>query len=253
MSQKPARRRRKSRRWRLALLVSVMAALAAAGAGRAFLADDSPTIGLWLTPDQQGRRFFSDGDYARAAERFRDPLWKGVAYYRAGNFDAAVQQFARSDTADGCFDLGNAYARAGQLEQAVTSYEDALRRRPGDRAASENRDLVRSLIEQGKVAEKKKDERPLQGQPPTFNPDEIKVDDTGKQGKKGDVAHIELTADQVHDVWMRRLQTTPSDFLRLKFAAQAEQSRQAEGGRRKAANEQAPEGRRGSRSPAVSK
>ena len=197
-----------------------MAALTGASLAHAFLADDSPMIGLWLTPDQQGRYFFSRGDDAKAAERFEDPLWKGIAYYRSGNFDAAIEQFARVDTPEGCFDLGNAHARAGQLDQALASYEEALRRRPGDRAAGENRDLVRFMIEQRRA--KQKEVPPPQGRPPTFNPDEIKVDDKGTQGKKGEVPRAELTADQIHDVWMRRLQTTPSDFLRLKFAAQAE-------------------------------
>ena len=37
--------------------------------------------------------------------------------------------------------------------------------------------------------------------------------------------YAELSEEQIQQVWMRRLQTTPSDFLRLKFAAQAEESK----------------------------
>jgi Ca-activated chloride channel family protein len=179
-------------------------------------------INFWLTPDQQGRCCFEKGDYAAAAERFQDPLWKGIAYYRSKNFEAAVEQFARVDTAEGYFNLGDAYARLGRLEQAVMSYEETLRRTPDDIATRENRDLVESLIQKKKKA---KEEEPPEGQEPTYNPDEIKFDEKGKKGKKGEVDQAELSAEQIQQMWMRRLQTTPSDFLRLKFAAQAEESK----------------------------
>jgi len=179
-------------------------------------------INLWLTPDQQGRYYFEKNDYKAAAEHFQDPLWKGIAYYRSKNFEAAVEQFARVDTAEGYFNLGDAYARLGRLEQAVMSYEETLRRTPDDIATRENRDLVESLIQKKKKA---KEEEPPEGQEPTYNPDEIKFDEKGKKGKKGEVDQAELSAEQIQQMWMRRLQTTPSDFLRLKFAAQAEESK----------------------------
>ncbi len=187
------------------------------------LSQDNPMIGLWLTPDQQGRYHFEKGDYRAAAERFQDPLWKGIAYYRSKKFEAAIEQFARVDTAEGYFNLGDTCAHLGQLEQAVTSYEEVLRRKPDDRAAKENRDLIQSLIQKKKA--KEKEEEPPQGQQPTFNPDEIKFDDKGKKGTKGEIDQAELSAEQIQEVWMRRLQTTPSDFLRLKFAAQVEDSK----------------------------
>lgn len=180
-------------------------------------------INLWLTPNQQGRYYFEKGDYKGAAERFQDPLWKGIAYYRSKNFEAAVEQFARVDAPEGYFNLGDTYAHLGQLEQALANYEEVLRRKPDDSAAKENRDLVQSLIQKKKA--KKKEEEPPEGQEPIYNPDEIKFDEKGKKGKKGEVDQAQLSAEQIQEVWMRRLQTTPSDFLRLKFAAQVEESR----------------------------
>jgi Ca-activated chloride channel family protein len=200
--------------------------IACVGAGLAYcswFADGYSMINLWVTPDQQGWYYFKKGDYKAAAERFQDPLWKGIAYYRGKNFEAAVEQFSRVDTAEGYFNLGDAYAHLGQLEQAVASYEDALRRKPDYRAARENCNLVQSLIQKKKA--KEKEEEPPEGQEPTYNPDEIKFDEKGKKGKKGEVDQAELSAEQIQQLWMRRLQTTPSDFLRLKFAAQVEESK----------------------------
>ena len=69
---------------------------------------------LWMTPDQQGRHAFDRGDFKTAAERFRDPLWKGVALYRAGDFQGALNAFALVDTAESYYNQGDALARLGK-------------------------------------------------------------------------------------------------------------------------------------------
>ncbi|MEZ5582659.1 MAG: hypothetical protein R3F37_07735 [Candidatus Competibacteraceae bacterium] len=53
-----------------------------------------PFRDYWLTPDQQGRRLETAGDYAAAATRYTDPLRRGVAFYRAGDFEAAATALA---------------------------------------------------------------------------------------------------------------------------------------------------------------
>jgi Ca-activated chloride channel homolog len=211
----------KKRVFRIGIILVVIACVAAVLVYGSRFAQGYSMINLWLTPDQQGRYYFERGNYPAAAERFQDPLWKGVAYYRSKKFDAAVEQFARVETPDGYFNLGDAYAHLGRLDQAAASYEEALRRRPDYKEARENRDMVQSLIQKKKSQEK--EEEPPEGKEPTYKPDEIKFDEKGKRGKKGEIDQAELSAEQIEQVWMRRLQTTPADFLRMKFAAQAEE------------------------------
>jgi Ca-activated chloride channel homolog len=217
------RNKPRPKRWKIAALVIAVVCAALAGPAYFLIAHRGPFIGLWLTPDQQGRYCFEKGDYITASDRFRDPLWKGIAFYRAGNFSAAVEQFARVDTSQGYFNLGDAYARAGRLEQAVASFDEALRRKADYREAKENRDLLQSLISSRKKG-KKKDDEPPPGQDPHYSADEIKFDEKGKKGKEGRVEQADLTTEQIQELWMRRLQTTPSDFLRMKFAAQVDES-----------------------------
>lgn len=207
----------------LALLVVCL--VAAGSACWLGCADHLSWIGLWLTPDQQGRRAFERGDFRSAAERFQDPMWKGIACYRSGNYEAAVTQFVLVDTAQGNFNLGDAYAHLGRLEQARASFEAALRRSPGDRQIQENLDLVKSLIL--RKAEKKEEEPP-QGEQPIFDPDEVKIDEKGKKGEKGEMELTQLSDEQIQELWMRRLQTTPADFLRMKFAIQADRRSEGE-------------------------
>src|SRR5262245_25969425 len=63
---------------------------------------------LWLTPDQQGRYFMAQERYAEAARHFRDPLWQGIALYRAGQFKEAAATLVRTKTLEAMFDRGNA-------------------------------------------------------------------------------------------------------------------------------------------------
>ena len=63
---------------------------------------------LWLRPDQQGLRLLQQNKPLLAVEHFSDPLWQGVALYRAGDFAGTVAALAASDTALGWYDRGNA-------------------------------------------------------------------------------------------------------------------------------------------------
>lgn len=176
-------------------------------------------VDLFMTPDQQGRWHFERGEYAKAAEHFADPMWKGLAYSRAGQYQAALGEFARLDNAEGYFEMGNCYARLHHYPESVKAYDLALKARPGFPEASANRKLVAALI--------KKDKKDDEGEEDSdLDPDEIKFDNKSDKGKV-----MKLSAQQLKkqnaDMWMRNLQTSPADFLRVKFRIQASESKKA--------------------------
>lgn len=177
-------------------------------------ADEFRFVNLWLTPNQQGRYYFDRGDYLKAAERFEDPLWKGTAYYAAEKFDQAIIQFERLSTAQGFYNLGNAYAHKEDYPAALIAYEKALSLKKDYPEARFNLEYIQLLIP--------KPEEQKEGPPgdPTFDPDEIKFDEKGKKGKKGEIEQTQLTDEQVAELWMRRIQTSPAQFLKLKFSYQ---------------------------------
>jgi Ca-activated chloride channel family protein len=181
-------------------------------------------LNLWLTADQQGRYQFEKGNYAEAALCFEDPLWKGVAFYYAEDYESAIQQFSRLETAESYFNLGNAFAHLGDLDQAVTSYEHALEIEPDSNEAEQNRKLIQALLD--KQAEDKEEER--RSEPGSqLGADEIRIadpdDPTKREETEGEPIEIkqEMYSDeQLNEMWMRRVQTSPADFLRIKFAFQ---------------------------------
>jgi len=103
---------------------------------------------VWLTPDQQAQQTLTEGDAATAAEQFETPQWKGSAQYRAGDYAAAAQSFAQSDTAQAHYNRGNALAKAGELDDALAAYDEALKRNPDLDDAKANRQLIEDLKKQ---------------------------------------------------------------------------------------------------------
>jgi Ca-activated chloride channel homolog len=174
-------------------------------------------LNLWLTKDQQGRYYFEKGDYRSAAESFEDPFWKGVAYYRTEDYASAIDWFARLDTIKAQYNLANCYAQLGQYELALQNYNAVLDSLPGWSDAIENRALVDSLLKKPQ----KEEEAPPPGGP-IFKADEIQFDDKGKKGKKGEIEMGKLSDKQLAEMWMRRLQSSPADFLKIKFGLQVE-------------------------------
>ena len=103
---------------------------------------------LWQTPDQQGAKALADGDAASAQGLFEDSQWRASAAYRAGDYASAIDDFKDSNSADGQYNLGNALAKAGDLDGAIEAYTNALAQQPDMEDALFNRRLVEQLKQQ---------------------------------------------------------------------------------------------------------
>ncbi|WP_051334605.1 VWA domain-containing protein [Bradyrhizobium sp. Ai1a-2] len=174
---------------------------------------------LWLTPDQQGRLAFDRGDYAAAAKLFADPMWRGLAAYRAYDFLEAAKAFAEVDTIEGKFALGNAQAQNHAYEKAIKAYDDVLKAQPQHLAAKTNRAIVAAALKARE--EKRRKQEQDDPAPPDEKADEMRVDPDQKGGKRIQVKPEDVTTPGAAEAWMRQVQTTPADFLKLKFAIQA--------------------------------
>lgn len=171
-------------------------------------------IDLWLTHNQQGRYYYQKGEYEKAAEQFEDPVWKGLALARTGDYQNALNQFALSDSAGAWYNQGNALAHLGKYPEAAQAYREALARQHPWPEAQENLALVLSLIPT-KAKEKPGQEQEIA---PELPPDQMKFDNKSGQGKK---TQIQMDPKKMAEIWMRNIQTTPADFLRRRFAMQA--------------------------------
>jgi Ca-activated chloride channel family protein len=175
---------------------------------------------LWLTPDQQGRLAFDRRDYAAAKELFANPMWRGIAAYRAYDFLAAAESFRKVEGPAGRFALGNAEAQNHAYEKAIKADDDVLAQQPNNAAAKHNKAIVEAALE----AQEEKRRKQEKGEaPPDEKADEMRVDQKQKGGKRIQVQAQDLTTPGAAEAWMREVQTSPADFLKLKFAIQAAQ------------------------------
>ena len=181
---------------------------------------------FWSSPDQRGEALFRARKFAEAAKVYSDPWRIGVAQYRNGDFELAAKTFARVPGAKGAFDQGNAWLMHGQYAAAIASYDRALGFQPGWREAEENKALA--AARQAMMEASGKDRDKSGGD--TDKPDEIVFDQKGDnhKGEPTELAGGEVSDEQLRATWLRRVQTTPGDFLKAKFAYQAAHLEQKE-------------------------
>lgn len=145
---------------------------------------------LWLRPDQQGLRLLQQNKPLLAVEHFSDPLWQGVALYRAGDYAGAARRFAEVNSASAHYNRGNALAMNGELEAAIDAWEQALELQPELEAAAQNKALVEQLLEQQRAAAAAEAETEQPPEPPAPAESETPLSSSA-QGASSSTLHNE--------------------------------------------------------------
>jgi Ca-activated chloride channel family protein len=199
---------------------------------------------LWFTKDQQGQRLYDSGDFLQAAQKYEELMWRGISYYRAGEFDKAKSVFALINSPQGYYNLGMSYAETGNLLAAREAFIQALVLYPGYEEAKKNLDEIESLIpkkkeiqlqeiydtesEQQKQSQeldqkedKKGDEEQQDGKGEKAEPDESSI---AQQQDKEEMMFfdkdIPLTKEKAKDIVLRQMSSDPAVFLKRKFSYQ---------------------------------
>lgn len=120
---------------------------------------------LFMTKDQQGKQALEKGDYGAAQESFSDPYRRGVAQYKAGQYEQAEQSFAASSRPeigeDAQYNLGNSQLMAGKPAEAIKTYEALLKDHPDNADAQHNLEIAKKLLDQ---QQQNQDQDPQQNQ-----------------------------------------------------------------------------------------
>lgn len=103
---------------------------------------------LWQRHDQQADRALHAGDYARARKLAEQPLQRGEAAYRAGDYATALNDFNASDTAQGHYNRANTLAQLGRYQDAIAAYDQALAKSPAMPDAIHNKQELEKLLKQ---------------------------------------------------------------------------------------------------------
>jgi Ca-activated chloride channel family protein len=177
--------------------------------------------GLLVTPAQEYQYYMSKTEYVKAVDSIVDPLQKGCALYLAGEFAKAAAVFGTSRSIEAVYNRANSYVMLGKYDHAISDYEHVLDTRPDWIEASENLQLAR--LRKEKMAPPEDDAGGTGGK---LAADEIVIGN-----KKNRSSTTEDDEDQTQDdsqlskneqqaLWLKKVQTKPADFLRLKFSYQ---------------------------------
>ena len=159
---------------------------------RAFSWDD-----LWMRPDQQAAELFHQGETDYASKLFEDNEWKATAAYRYGDFEKAVEQFAKQDNTRSNFNRGNALAFTGRLQDAIDAYEKVLSDNPQHKDAKFNKKLVEDLLKkQNKLQQNKQQQNNKQDQSSESSQSQQKI---GTEQDKNQSAEKKDSGEQQHE------------------------------------------------------
>ncbi|MEH6551641.1 MAG: VWA domain-containing protein [Pseudomonadales bacterium] len=213
--------------WTLHWCLALVALGGLSGTGQV-QAQSHQFMDLWLTPDQQGRYYFEQGNYDIAQQRFVDPAWKGIAYYYDENFTAAVEMFTRIESVDGLFNLANAWAQSQNYVYAVQTYDRLLEIQPDHPSAIKNRAFVQAIIDEINLMSESQQAEPGEDSTEMGDDQPLRAEGAERKDMNQPKEIEQFTADQlladekIEQMWLKQIQRDPSQFLSVKFAMQYE-------------------------------
>lgn len=118
---------------------------------------------MWKTPDQQAMQDYNENEYEQAANTFDDNLWQGTAHYKNKDYQAALESFAQVESTDkgytdATYNVGNALAQLGEIDQAIAAYDKVLKLQPDHKEALANKALLEKLKDQQEQEQQKQDQ-----------------------------------------------------------------------------------------------
>lgn len=131
--------------WLFAVLIGLSLNAASAGLNQA-MAEETIWDKFWLNKEQRAEKSLKNDNAEAAANMFKKKDWKGVAEYKAGQYKNAVDTLSELDSIEDMYNLGNALAFNGQIEEAIKEYEKVLEKDPKHADAKYNHDLLVELM-----------------------------------------------------------------------------------------------------------
>ena len=150
---------------------------------------------LWTRRDQQAAQALASGEHARAAQLATDPRQRGTAQYRAGKYEAALEDFKQASGPDAAYNQGNALARLGHYKEAIAAYDQALAAQPNMEDAQHNKAAVEALLRE-QEKQKQEQQQQQQGQQDQKQEQQSGQNGSGSEKQEGSEGDSSTQSDQ---------------------------------------------------------
>ncbi len=151
---------------------------------------------LWKTSDQQGQKSFNKQEYTQAATQFNDPLWQGSSFYKAGEYDKALEAYKQVDSVESWYNQGNSLAKLQQLDDAISAYDKVLAKQPEHADAATNKALLEQFQEQQEQEQEQSDQQQSSEQQ---DQNEQQQEQNGQDGENQDPSEQQQSDQQSAD------------------------------------------------------
>ncbi|WP_245949475.1 VWA domain-containing protein [Echinicola strongylocentroti] len=199
---------------------------------------------LWYTRDYQAQKKSNAGDFEVAAKLYDNPLRQGVAFYKAGDYEEAIQAFSQDTSAIGAYNLGLAYFKNGDYAAAQMAFGMAASQDPGLKVAQDSKmQLDKVLSGGGKIDPSQAEEQAENGPAKTKQNKSMEdLSGGGQEATKKDMEKERLSetattgtrtakeldevpddlkmagkSDDNQEVLLRKIDDDPARFLQKKF------------------------------------
>ena len=143
---------------------------------------------LFENSEQRAAKALLQKQYDKASTLSKEPLRKGSAEYKKGNFKQALESFKSARGADARYNEGNALAKLKKYKEAIKAYEEALKEKPNMADALANKkaleDFLKKQKEQQKKNKQKKDSQKNKDNKKEQNQKNKDQKQSGKQDEK---------------------------------------------------------------------
>lgn len=143
---------------------------------------------LWFNKNQQGAKLLQESKNQDAANTFEDKNWKGIAYYRAGNYESAYNEFKHDNSAEGLYNQANSLAHLQKYKEAIAAYDKAIKAKNNNQDAIYNKELVEKLLKEQEQSQNSQDkqsnDKQSQQQQQNYDKKDSNKNDANKDNKQ---------------------------------------------------------------------